>query len=69
MINFLWRGKPITDVYAWAKRRGEKMVRYDVWEPWFDGKKVYSHTEECPESFWNNMRFSQDYRNVRRFDP
>jgi hypothetical protein len=26
---FAWRGEPIPDIRAWARSRGEQMVRYD----------------------------------------
>lgn len=66
--NFSFRGKPIYDIKQWARDRNEQIVRYDVWLDWF-GKPVYSHTEECPESFFGNTRFSQDQRNIRRYEP
>lgn len=68
--NFLWRGEPILDIHEWARQRGEQMVKYDVWVTWFGSpERVYSHTEECPESFFGNMRFSEDYRNIRKYTP
>lgn len=68
--HFTWRGKPILDIHEWARERGEQMVKYDIWDypPW-SLEKVYSHTEECPESFFSSMRFNDDIRNVRRYNP
>ena len=63
-VLLTWRGKPIYDAKKWARDRGQQMVRYDVWSDWF-GVDVYSHTEEVPEAFFDNMRFTADYRNVR----
>lgn len=68
MTHFSWRGKPIKDIKEWCRQRGEQMVSYEEWVDWF-GEKVFFCHGEMPASFWDNMRFTSDYRNVRRYNP
>lgn len=69
---YTWRGKPIHDIKAWARERGEQMVSWDVWVEnlWtVGGAKIFSHSEEAPASFFDNMRFTDERRNVQRYEP
>ena len=65
---FSWYGEPIKDVKQWCRDRGEQMVTYEEWVEWY-GEKVFFANGEMPASFWDNLRFSQDLRNVRRYNP
>jgi hypothetical protein len=57
---FQWRGEPIRDIRAWARERGEQMVRYhaerNVVSPWVPWEVVKEECDgEMPESFWNTI--------------
>lgn len=58
--TFTWRGEPIADIHAWAKDRGERMVKYHAerhvvspWVPWEMITEEYD--SEMPESFWSGL--------------
>ena len=76
-LAFLWNGEPIADIRAWARERGEQMVRVrKTWrEPLvFAGKFVErEEIQEMPAVFFETMRFGgardEQYHELERFDP
>lgn len=62
---YVWRGEPIRNIEAWAKKRKERMVDI-TWEikqvnPYAKAKNAstyYEEKESMPESFWHVCRFS-----------
>jgi hypothetical protein len=50
---YKWRGEVIQDIDAWAKSRGERMIKYRYTVQTVYGPEV---TEgRMPESFWNSL--------------
>jgi hypothetical protein len=74
---YTWNNEPIPDIYAWARERGEQMVR--VRKTWTDLLPMAGQTVEreeiieMPASFFGGMRFggmrNENYTEVERFDP
>jgi hypothetical protein len=73
--SYSWRGVPIPDINAWAKDRGEKMVRIKVVErnPYiFSGNiEELEYQISMPESFWDSFSWSGNshYEEIVREDP
>ena len=72
--TYTWRGEPIQDIYAWAKERGESMVRYhgERHIPGFNGQMILETDDgEMPESFWNGFGWHNgwSYRETERYLP
>jgi hypothetical protein len=66
--RWMWRGKPIHDIRAWARERNEQMVQYIEYQRQLvpygppGGQFVTEETPgEMPESFWNGMHFTADH--------
>lgn len=74
---YSWRGEPIDDIRAWARARGEQMVRYDEHRRGVvfttKGPKIVTETTsgETPESFWNGLPMTADhwYTETGRVSP
>ena len=79
MFNaFSWQGELIDDIEAWARDRGEKMVRVrfvpQLKPNALTGQMVASepYIKSMPESFWDNYIISSDQDpgyEIERFDP
>jgi hypothetical protein len=77
MPQYQWNDEPIPDIRAWARERGELMVR--VRKTWqepnvFAGRfDVREEIIEMPVSFFNGMRFGgprdERYTEIERFEP
>ena len=65
MQRFSWRGVPIHDIRAWAKERGEQMVRYHaerkVPNPYTGQIDTETQDGEMPESFWGGLRMDSGW--------
>lgn len=66
ITNFTWRGEPILDIRAWARERGEKIVRFHAermvpspWTPWGMVKEEYD--DEMPESFYDHLAIREGW--------
>ena len=74
-LNFRWRDVPIPDIHAWARTRGEQMVRYHATRkrpnPFAARMETEEMVGEMPESFWNSLLMSEGwhYRETGRYDP
>ena len=59
--TYTWKGKPITDIRAWARKRGEKLIRYKHIQKYFDPTVGHEIEETShglmPESFFTNLCF------------
>lgn len=53
---FRWAGKPIPDIKAWAKSRGEAMIHYRYTKQTVYGPEI--EEGDMPESFWNSLIFT-----------
>lgn len=70
-------GRPISDIHAWARDRGEQMVR--VRRTWREALPLAGRIEdrsevvEMPASFFNGLRFGglhdESYEEIGRFEP
>ena len=75
LMAYSWRGEPIADIKAWAKDRGEQMVRYRAERrvPNLFSGRMATEVEESimPESFYDNMRWSDGWfaTEIERFNP
>lgn len=63
--EFRWRGEPIYDIRAWAKARGERMVKYHgertVPDLRTGGLVREVDDGEMPESFWNGFGWTHGW--------
>jgi hypothetical protein len=78
--TYAWRGKPIPDIRAWARERGEQMVVVEHYrkDPW-TAPPYYLETreeEEMPDSFWRGHMAGhagggtlETWTELRRYDP
>ena len=74
--SYHWKGEPIPDIRAWARARGERIVRIRITPAprpdLLTGKIIqYEPYEmEMPESFWDNYRNDGDasMREIERFE-
>lgn len=68
MNYFVYKGEPIADINAWAKSRGEHMVKYKAYRlipSYYTGKiEREEHTGEMPESFWKGIRMTDGWNYV-----
>lgn len=80
--QFTWRGTPILDIHAWARERGEVMIRYRAtsvqpavcWNE--EGSATPSlnmevEDGEMPRSFWDGFLWPEGWHAVEtgRYAP
>ena len=77
--QFMWKGLPIKDIYAWARERGEEMVVYQLTmietNPKGGDPIITTRDGVMPDYFWNNLHIPQlpgckyFYKSIRKYRP
>lgn len=75
--RFVWHGEEISDILAWCRSRGERMVviGFRKRQPNVLGSQMIETEEiyEMPESFWNCLGIDLNKdgipREIRRYSP
>jgi len=73
--QFNWRGEPIADIWAWARERGEQMVKYHAERKVPNGYTGQIDTETLdgamPAVFFDNLCMTHGwmYTEIAREDP
>lgn len=67
--RFMWRGSPIPDIEAWARKRGDQMVHYRLTVRTVYGPEVSEGS--MPTTFWNSLLIQpgHSYEELGRRNP